>query len=281
MEYHVPSAATLTSFHEAALTRQPTHEISDGANQVCCPSLRPKWCTTAPCWILKSKPCSAGHQSILSFSAVVCMRQGPNHSCRCSKHIAAERTRSHAGQAGFVTGTGPALPRSSTAGLPIAEPPRRTSCYWVLSAYPLSWSFLVPPAIRCPCCLLETKRRKGNYARRRPEGCCSKKIITMSCLMALGDFAGLSRVLWILPLMSFLPRRSMLLLWCLRSSRSGPGCLLLMHWCSLLLLLLVCCADWPAARAGGCVGVVCRVGASTHRPWHKIEPIEEHCKRKR
>ena len=32
---------------------------------------------------------------LLSFSAVVCMRQGPNHSCRCSKHIAALKGPAH------------------------------------------------------------------------------------------------------------------------------------------------------------------------------------------
>ena len=59
----------------------------------------------------------------------------------------------------------------------------------------------------------------------------------------------------------------MLPLGCLQSSRA--------------LCLLVYCADWPAARGGGCVGVICRVGASTHRPYHKKGPTEQHCERKR
>ena len=55
------------------------------------------------------------------------------------------------------------------------------------------------------------------------------------------------------PLLGFFPRCSMLPLWCLQSSRA--------------LCLLVSCADWPATRGGGCVGVICRVGVSSPLYW--------------
>ena len=99
MGYHVPSAATLTSFHEAALTRQPTHEISDAAI-MCSPSLRPKSGALHDCTVLDSEVQAMFGRAPVQPSSYpsrllcACVK-GPITVADVSKHIAALKGPAH------------------------------------------------------------------------------------------------------------------------------------------------------------------------------------------
>lgn len=98
MEYHVPSAATLTSFHEAALTRQPTHEISDAAIKCAVRHFDPR--VVHDCTVLDSEvqamfgraPVQASSYPSRLLCACV---KGPITVADVSKHIAALKGPAH------------------------------------------------------------------------------------------------------------------------------------------------------------------------------------------